>query len=155
MSSQAGYILTQFTPFTFVGKSIRTSNETAEADIGNLWRQFLEQKWYDAIEHKSGDRIIGLYYNYEGDFTKPYSFAIGCRVENTESVPEGMIVIEIPESNYAEFISKGTIPDCIADTWIKIWNSDIERSYTFDIEVYSLDDLQSDNAQVPIFISVK
>ncbi|AFD06815.1 GyrI-like domain-containing protein [Solitalea canadensis] len=155
MSSQNGYVLTHFTDFYFVGKSIRTSNETAETDIGNFWAQFLQQNWIEQVEHKSGNRILGLYYDYEGDFTKPYSFAIGCRVDNIDVVPEGLIALKIPASNYAEFIARGKMPDCIIDTWVDIWNSDIDRSYTFDLEAYSPDSFVSEDAHVEIFISTK
>lgn len=155
MSSHADYILTHFAEFNFVGKSIHTSNATAETDITALWKQFDKENWLEAVGHKSGDRIIGLYYNYEGDFTKPYSFAIGCRVEDIDEVPEGLIALKIPASNYAEFIARGKMPDCIIDTWVDIWNSDIDRSYTFDLEVYPAEPFDPENASVKIFIATK
>ncbi|POY37477.1 AraC family transcriptional regulator [Solitalea longa] len=155
MSSQADYILTHFSEFNFVGKSIKTSNETAEVDIGNLWAQFQQKNWLDGVKNKADDKIIGIYYDYEGDFTKPYSFAIGCKVSSRDDSPEGLVALTIPSSNYAEFLSRGKMPDCIIDTWVDIWNSDIERNYTYDFEVYDLQSFDPENAHVEIFIAVK
>ncbi|MCO4291585.1 GyrI-like domain-containing protein [Solitalea sp. MAHUQ-68] len=155
MSSQANYLLTHFSDFLFVGKSIRTSNETAETDIGNFWIQYIKEKWLNSVEYKTDEKVIGLYYNYEGDFTKPYTFAIGCKVDRIDNIPEGMISLNIPASNYAEFIAKGKMPECVIDTWVDIWNSDLDRTYTFDMEVYSPQSFNPENAHVEIFISVK
>ncbi|SMO47849.1 GyrI-like domain-containing protein [Solitalea koreensis] len=155
MSSHYEYILTNFPAFNFVGLSIRTSNTTADVDIAALWDKFFKENWIDKIKGRMDDDVLGLYFNYEGDFTKPYHFAIGCRVENLIKVSEDLIALNIPAANYAEFVAHGKMPDCIIDTWIKIWNSDVVRSYCFDFEVYPQSSFDPKNALVPVFIGIK
>ena len=155
MSSNSEYVLTHFPAFNFVGISIRTSNATADADIAALWDKFFKENLIVKINGRIDDEILGLYFNYEGDFTKPYHFAIGCRVADLIKVPEELIALMIPAGNYAEFIARGTMPDCISDIWVEIWNSNITRTYQYDFEVYKGTDFDPKNALVPVLIGVK
>jgi predicted transcriptional regulator YdeE len=43
----------------------------------------------------------------------------------------------------------------VFDEWTKIWNSDLERAFTADFEVYGEKSLNPENAEVDIFIAVK
>ena len=56
------------------GIGIKTSNENGKSvqDIGKLWQKFFAEGEYDKIEHKANQKTIGLYTDYEGDYTKPY-----------------------------------------------------------------------------------
>ncbi|MFT3950317.1 MAG: hypothetical protein QM763_25345 [Agriterribacter sp.] len=39
--------------------------------------------------------------------------------------------------------------------WLKIWNADIERLYTTDIEIYGEKAQDKLNAEIPILVAVK
>jgi predicted transcriptional regulator YdeE len=47
------------------------------------------------------------------------------------------------------------MPDCVADTWKEIWNSNIPRAYQADFEVYDERSKDWSKAVVEIFISIK
>jgi predicted transcriptional regulator YdeE len=135
----------------------KTTNENGQSsiDCGNLWRQFTEGNYADRIPGKLGDDIFAVYYDYEGDHTKPFSYFIGCQIKNLEAIPPEMDVLIIPDGKYQLFTAKGKIPECIARAWTEIWASDIPRAYQFDFEIYSEKSRDWDNAEVEIFLSIK
>jgi predicted transcriptional regulator YdeE len=135
----------------------KTTNENGQSsiDCGNLWQKFTEGKYADIIPDKLGNDIFAVYYNYDGDYTKPFSYFIGCQVKKFETIPDAMENLIIPEGKYHVITAIGKIPDCIASAWSDIWKSAIERAYKFDFEVYSEKSRDWNNAEVEIFLSVK
>ena len=67
-----------------------------------------------------------------------------------------MIGKTFEEATYTRYIVKGNIlQGVVFDEWTKIWNSDLERAFTADFEVYGEKSLNPENAEVDIFIAVK
>ncbi len=143
---------------TLVGLSLgtKTTNENGRSaiDCGNLWQKFQEGKIADRIPGKLSDEIYAVYHQYEGDHTLPFSYFIGCKVNNDTKIPEGMDGLIIPAGVYQKFIAAGEMPNCIMDTWKKVWNSGISRAFHVDFEVYGEKSKDWKNAEVDIFISV-
>jgi predicted transcriptional regulator YdeE len=110
--------------FNFIGTPLRASNDDPKSmeDIGKHWQRFYSEKILDKISDKIDDDVLALYAEYEGDFMKPYTLILGCRVSSLENVPNDLVVNSIPEMKYAMFTAKGKIPDCIIETWKEIWN---------------------------------
>ncbi len=133
----------------------KTTNEGGQSnvDCGNLWQRFTEENIRTAIPGKISDDIYAVYFDYEGDYTKPFSFFIGCRVKTDIRPPDGLDVVFIPMGNYFRFTAKGRIPDCIGDTWKEIWSSNIDRHYRYDFEVYGEKSRDWHHAEVDIYIS--
>ena len=71
------------------GIGIRTTNEDGKSmqDIGRLWQQYFADGMYEKIPNKVNGKTIGLYTDYEGDYTKPYSFMVGSQVEARCTTP--------------------------------------------------------------------
>lgn len=134
----------------------QTTNEGGQAgiDCGNLWQQFEQEKYFDRIPDKIGNDICAVYFDYEGDHTKPYSYFIGCRVPADTVVPEGMDSLDIPAQTYTQLLAKGKMPDCIANCWREIWASDMNRAYGYDFEVYDERCRDWNNAEVDVFVTV-
>jgi predicted transcriptional regulator YdeE len=126
-------------------------------DIGAHWERFYSENIIGEIPDKIDNEVLGLYTDYEGDHTQPYTLILGCRVDTGHAMPpgHGMTNISIPESKYAVFTAKGKMPDCIVKTWGDIWNSGINRAYKFDFEVYGEKSHNPEDAEVDIYISVK
>ena len=66
-----------------------TTNEAGKSmqDIGEVWQQFFANGIYDKIPNKVNHKTIGLYTDYEGNYTKPYYFMAGAQVEARGTVP--------------------------------------------------------------------
>jgi len=64
---------------------------------------------------------------------------------------------EFGGGNFAKYTAKGTMPDAIIHTWMQIWSDDtqLNRSYDYDFEVYGSKSDNGENSEVEIYVSVK
>lgn len=143
--------------FHIIGISVRTTNENAQSakDIGALWQQFITEEISNKIPSKTDEAIICVYTDYESDYTAPYTTILGCKVENLDHIPEGMIGKTIETGNYKEYTAIGNAQEgAVYNEWVKIWNSDLNRAYTADFEVYGAESFDPVAGKVPIFIAL-
>ena len=148
----------EFTEFYVIGISVRTTNENGQMgkDIPQLWKRFLEDNVKDKIPNKLEDSVYSVYTDYEGDFTKPYTVILGCKVKNLNLIPEGMVGKTIPGGIFACFTEKGNLNEgVIYSKWLEIWKTDLNRKYTADFEVYGEKAQNPEKAKVDIFVSIK
>jgi predicted transcriptional regulator YdeE len=143
--------------FKIVGIKIKTSNQKAMEDIGKVWKRFYAEDIKDAIPNKLNDDVYAVYTEYKGDYTKPYSYILGCAVSSLNTIPSGMIGITIPSAKYEVFIAKGKMPDKVVETWQQIWQPEIDkkRSYNIDFEIYGKKYNDPANSEVEIYIGIK
>lgn len=135
--------------------SDKTTNNNGQSsiDCGNLWQKFEKENFAERIPDKLSDEIYAVYFDYEGDYTKPFSYFIGCKVKNDTHTPHDMTNLTIPAGSFTKVIAKGKMPDCVANSWKDIWNSKIERAYKYDFEIYDKRSKDWSNAEVDIFVS--
>jgi predicted transcriptional regulator YdeE len=141
-----------------IGISVRTTNENGQSsqDIPALWNQFMTAGIANKITNKTSSTIYCIYTDYELDHTKPYTTILGCAVENLDTIPDGMVGIIINEGKFSEHLAKGNlIEGVVFNEWIKIWNSDISRTFITDFEVYGEKAQNPENAEVAIFIGIQ
>jgi predicted transcriptional regulator YdeE len=141
-----------------LGISVRTSNNNEEAarDIPALWNRFITEELAGKIPNKVDETIYCLYTDYEKDHTTPYTTVLGCAVSTLTDIPEGMVAKSIEVANYQKNTAKGNLNEGVVfNEWVKIWNSDLDRAYTTDFEVYGLKAGNMENAEVDIFIAIK
>ena len=145
------------TEFKLIGLKLdhKTTNEGGQSsiDCGNLWQKFEKENFADRIPDKLSDEIYAVYFDYEGDYTKPYSYFIGCKVKINDNTPQGMDNLIIPASSFNKVIAKGKMPDCVANSWKDIWRSKTDRAYKYDFEIYDERSKDWSNAEVEIFVS--
>jgi predicted transcriptional regulator YdeE len=144
--------------FNVIGISVRTTNENGQAgqDIPALWNKFMTEGIANQIPNKIDNSLFCIYTEYEKDHTKPYTTILGCKVENLNTIPNGMVGKTFEEATYKKHIAKGNIlQGMVFDQWTKIWNSDLDRTFTSDFEVYGEKAQNIENAEVDIFIAVK
>ncbi|MEP6948526.1 MAG: GyrI-like domain-containing protein [Ginsengibacter sp.] len=150
---------TELEEITLIGLSLqrKTTNANGQSaiDCGNLWQEFEKENYAVRIPGKLSDEVLAVYHQYEGDYTKPYSYFIGCKVKTGSEVPHGLDSLIIPKGTYQKIKAKGKIPDCVANAWKEIWSSDIPRAYRADFEVYDERSRDWNNAEVEIFLSIK
>ncbi|WP_350286311.1 GyrI-like domain-containing protein [uncultured Croceitalea sp.] len=144
--------------FSLVGISTITSNEKGKAaqDIPALWHRLMVENIAGKIPNKTDETIYALYSDYEGDHTQPYKITIGYKVNSLDNIPEDLTVKMIPQSKYAKFTAQGNLTqDAVINKWMEIWNMDLQRTYTTDLEIY--DDRAADptNGVAEILIGVQ
>jgi predicted transcriptional regulator YdeE len=144
--------------FSIIGISVRTTNENGKAaqDIPALWNQFMLDETIQKIPNKIDDTIYCIYTDYEKDHTKPYTTIIGCKVENLDTIPEGMVGKFFNEALYAKQTAKGNIiQGLVYNEWVQIWNLNLNRTFTADFEVYGEKAQDLENAEVDIFVAIQ
>ncbi|MBF4487942.1 GyrI-like domain-containing protein [Flavobacterium sp. CSZ] len=144
--------------FSVIGISVRTTNENGKSgeDIPALWNKFMSEEIQRKIPNKVSEDIFCIYTDYEKDHTKPYTTILGCKVKSLDVVPENMIGKTIESANYEELIAKGNLAEGIVyNKWLEIWNSDLDRSFTADFEVYGEKTQNPENAEVDIYIALQ
>ncbi len=145
-------------PFTVIGISVRTTNENGQSaeDIGKLWNRFMMEEILNKIPNKVDNTIYSIYTDYEKDHTKPYTTILGCKVENLDIIPNGMIAKKIEGGNYTKFVTKGDLTKgAVFVEWSKIWELDLDRKYTADFEVYGEKAQNPQDAEVDIYVAIK
>ncbi|WP_222981793.1 GyrI-like domain-containing protein [Flagellimonas meishanensis] len=141
---------------TIVGIAARTSNNAgkAERDIPKLWDKFMAENTLNRIPNKVDHTIYAIYTDYEGDHTQPYTIVIGCNVSSLDNIPEDMTVKIVPESNYTQFIAKGDLTkDAVINTWMEIWNTDLNRTFTTDMEIYGEKAMNPTSGEAEILVA--
>ena len=141
---------------TVIGLMVKTTNENNEAmlDIGRLWGEFMQKGAYDAVSSKVNAKSIGLYTDYEGDFTKPYNFVVCSEVSNTNYIPDKMTVKKIPEGKYARFIIRGHVQQAVGEFWSRLWELPLDRKYSSDFEEYQNNSNDMNNQEIHIYIAL-
>lgn len=121
----------------FIGLPVRIEDPQREIDwISALWDRFYREMIFDEIPNQKSGDIYGVYYNFAGDHTQPYTFLAGCEVTSTQEIPKGLVAHSVPAAEYAYFEIIGSFPDNLIDKWQKIRKSDLKRSFKTDFERY-------------------
>jgi predicted transcriptional regulator YdeE len=149
----------QVESFSVIGITVKTNNNDPvklSNDMQNLWNKFMSENIMNQIQGKIDNNIYCIYTEYEGDYTKPYLALLGCKVDNLDAVPAGLIGKKFNSGSYTKYMAKGNLLQGIVyEKWKHIWNSDIARTYIADFEVYGEKSQNLENAEVDIFIGVK
>lgn len=143
---------------SIVGISTRTSNAKgrAEIDIPQLWHNFMANQAIKSIPNKLSDTMYALYTDYESDHNGEYTVILGYEVSSLDNIPEEYTVKFVEEATYKKFIAKGDLTkNAVIDVWMEIWNSDINRAYTTDIEVYGEKAMNPTDGEAEIFVAIE
>ena len=138
------------------GIRIKTTNQDGRAmqDIGITWQRLFADGIYNKIPNKVNGKTIGLYTEYEGDYTKPYTFIAGAEVSKEVQIGEEIESIIIPKGKYAKFVIKGDVQNSVGQAWQEIWNMDLKRKYTCDFEEYQNNSEDMQKQEIHIYIAL-
>lgn len=145
--------ITQIDAKTVTGIKVRTKNADEmnydTSKISGLWQHF----YADVAPHLEKDaNVIGVYSNYESDFTGEFDVLAGSDMFESDIASES---VTIRAGKYLVFEGKGSMPQVVIETWSKVWSyfssneAEHIRAYTTDFEVYKSD------RDVEIFISIQ
>lgn len=143
-----------------IGMTMRTTNANGQSanDIELLWQKFWKDETIHQLKQKINNDIYAVYTNYETDFTGYYDTIVGYEVSSLAVIPEGLVGIVIGGGEFAEFVSKGKMPEAVFNTWLGIWGDqefNSKRAYLADFTVHGEKYSDGPEAEVETFISVK
>lgn len=143
--------------FYVIGISVRTTNENGKAgiDIPELCNKFMSENLIEKIPNRIDDSLYCIYTEYEKDNTKPYTTILGCKVSSLDNIPGEMVGKTFNTEKYRKFTAKGNIlQGSVFREWTKIWNTKINRKYSYDFEIYGKKAQNPENAEVDIYIAL-
>ena len=147
---------TTLSAFHIIGISVRTTNVNNKAlkDIGELFGNFVGQNMMGKIPEKMTEDIYCVYTDYESDFNGPYTAIVGCKVSSLDDIPTGFIGKTISEAKYQVYKSTGKLSISLTKTWEEIWNTDLDRRYSADFDIYGERAKDYENAEVDTYVSI-
>ncbi len=148
-------------PIMLIGIQERTKNADEINGKGKIPK--LIETFYSEMLHKISNRhdnhILSAYTNYESDENGYYTYFIGAKVKDLNTIPERMIGKIIPASRYVVIPSDtGKIQDIVINKWKQIWADDAlkeKRAYSTDFELYDQRCSNTESTQVDIYIAIK
>jgi predicted transcriptional regulator YdeE len=145
-------------PFKIIGISIRTTNKNGQAskEIAELWGKFMSENILTKIPNKVDNEIYSLYTDYESDHTKPYTAVLGCKVENLENIPNGMVGKSFDGGTYIKTTAKGDLMEgLVVNQWSKIFEMELNRTYDADFEIFGEKAQNPSDAEVDFYVGIK
>lgn len=145
-------------PFKFIGIWVRTTNENNQAakEIAELWQRFMSENVLAKIPNKVDNTVYSLYTDYESNHTQPYTAILGCKVKNLNEIPEGMVGKSFDGGNYVKTTAKGDLMNgLIVNHWSKIFEMELNRTFTADFEVFGEKAQNPSYAEVDFYVAVR
>ncbi|MGE4444246.1 MAG: GyrI-like domain-containing protein [Candidatus Altimarinota bacterium] len=132
------------------GLKVRTSNHKAE-EIGKLWERFYSEGHKDKLGLNEKN-IYAVYHNYELDQNGKFDIQYGnydLLIGGISDI-EGYDFVNLEESKYKVFEVNGQTGKEIFATWQEIWNSNLQRNFHTDYELYSFENIAQPKISVHI-----
>ena len=124
--------------FYIVGISVRTSNQNGQSkkDIDELWFKFMDDNLIKHIPDRASNDVYCVYTDYETDHTGKYTAVLGCKVNSLININNSFTAVAISAGKYQVYSLKNKLSEVISAAWQQIWESDINRKYTADFDLY-------------------
>jgi predicted transcriptional regulator YdeE len=152
--SKMSYTIEKQDKKLFIGLPLKTNNEECSITMPAHKEKFFNENILAKIPYKINKNIFALYTDYDGDYTQPYLWILGCEVSILEKIPDGLVGKVIPPSKYAVFKTQGAFPQGLVAAWQAIWVSNLPRSYTSDFELYASDFNPQTHPEVKVYIAI-
>ncbi|HBU11319.1 MAG TPA: hypothetical protein DEB31_00850 [Clostridiales bacterium] len=132
------------------GVSVKTENAGGKAvrDIEEIWRGFFARNMQEMITGRADDMYIGLYTEYEGDESKPYTYVAGC-----EASGGALVEKTIRAGKYAKYTARSG--EEIGAVWNAVWNAAYRRKFESDFEEYTFDGDPAQPREINIYIGIE
>ncbi|MEC0242187.1 GyrI-like domain-containing protein [Paenibacillus dokdonensis] len=145
------------------GISIRTSNQrelSGEGQIPSLWERYFQSGQQSRTDLIHPHLLYALYTDYESDVNGEYTLLLGHEQDHLLSAEDTASTAYIPEADYIKFTTeKGPMGQVVPQLWQEIWdyfqNSEYERTYTGDFELYDLREFNPEEVIVDIYMAVR
>jgi predicted transcriptional regulator YdeE len=143
MNSYTNPGISTFPETKVTGISTRTNNademSAAKGRIASIWSRFEQEI---APQLSEGNRVFGVYSEYESDHSGDFSVLAGTDQQNLDTEAD-FVSRTIPAGRYLVFNAEGELPMAIINAWQRVWSyfqqpdCPHERLYTTDFEHYS------------------
>lgn len=138
--------------FSIAGVSLVSStfNDMVVKDLDELWEYFYQNDIGRYIPHKDDQKIYVLFSNYDNPEVSAITITIGYKVKAKEGIHKDIDQVDIPSMYFGIIQIDPPFEQNTAKTWEQIYASELDRSNTFDLEVYTYNEetLNPEKAQI-------
>lgn len=138
--------------FTIAGVSIVSStfNDKVLKDMDELWDYFYQNDIGRYIPQKDKGKIYVLFSDYDEPEVSAVTVTIGYKIKSEKGIHKDINKVQIPPMNFGIFYVSRPFEENVVSTWEQIYASELERSNTFDLEVYQFNEqtLEIESVQV-------
>ena len=118
----------------FMGEMVRIRKNKI-AETAEFWQKFSSNNTFARVSHLLAPRIVAMYSNYNLP-SENCSFWLGGLVSEAVKNDELLKFKKIPEQLYAVFVERGIPTEVTPEIWRSVEESDLDRSYESDFEIY-------------------
>lgn len=122
--------------------------------LADLWHRFWKENLPAKITNRSNNTIYVIYHDYQDGINKGYAATIGYRVNHIDESPSELTIIVIPQQRYHVFTAHGNLPESVTKTWKKIMQANLQRTFSYDFEIYDERAQNPQDAIVDIYVSI-
>ena len=142
--------------FFVAGYSMKTIMKDGMFDdnVEKLWEIFEEIYDPELFHKRADDKIYFVIHNYKKKGKDGLEILVGYRIDDISKIKNKFSYVEIEAGTFAKEKAEGKSGEDIIKAWEKIYGSNLNRTYAYDIETYKLND-DFEVTDIELFISVK
>ncbi len=134
----------------------QTRTDSQVKKLQNFGVSLCQKNILRKIPNKVDHDICSLYTDYESDHTKPYTAILGCKVENLDNIPNGMVGKSFSGGTYTKTTAKGDLMQrLVVNQWSKIFEMELDRTYDADFEIFGKKAQNPSDAEVDFYVGIK
>lgn len=137
--------------FTAIGLTARVRNDDPSSIVG-LWERFSQSDVLSMLPEGTDETVHCIYHGYSGTHLDLYKMTIGYVVVDTAMCPAGLEVVRVPPQNVMKFEAIGDQPGALVACWQSIWQTEMNRAFLADFDIYDRD--RPDHVTVMVGIDV-
>ncbi|MCH8557351.1 MAG: GyrI-like domain-containing protein [Balneolia bacterium] len=138
-----------------LGRDINSTGEEADRARAEIWQRFQDEDIAGKIQNKISDQIILVSYRPRRPpvYQDPFRYYMAVPVENNDNLPKGIEPFTLPAGAYHKFTVENGSPESVSQKWSEILDSDIERSFEPDYEIYNENSMGTAANEVDIYVA--
>ncbi|HZY40021.1 MAG TPA: effector binding domain-containing protein [Mucilaginibacter sp.] len=143
--------------FNVAGITVRTINQNGQSkkDMMALWARFMANNMVQQIDNRVSDDIYCFYTDYESDHLGYYTALLGRKVKSPANAAVNFTLLTVPPQKYRVYSLDGEIPGNVLSAWQEIWDSDANRAYTVDFDLYTANAKSFEETEAKIYLAVR
>lgn len=147
------YEIVEAEGFKFVGSKLRVLRDREVGLVQNHWQNFFFNMVEQKVRNKENNDFIGLYSNYEKDLE--YDLSLGFKVSSFDDNFDCFEKIEVPKQRYAVFKVRGQLPNVLVESWNKIRELGLNRTFKYDFEVFGEKGKNLMDSEFEIYVGIE
>ncbi len=120
--------------FLVKGIQARVNSSKDINKIKDFWQRYWDEGHNGKLKISDEHMPLAVYSDFQGENKESFNITIGHITKDTKD--NGYEISKIPKQKYKVFQKTGKMPDVVIELWTEIMQSNLERTYKYDLEEY-------------------